>query len=117
MNVEYIFAVTLFMIGLYALVIKKNLIKKIMGLSIITTSIHLFIISIGFRVGGIMPIVTDPGNLAAFSSLAVDPLPQAMVLTSIVIDVSITALALTIAIEAYRNFKTLNTDKMRRSHG
>ena len=94
MNIEYMFAVTLFMLGMYALVIKKNFIKKIIGLGIITTGIHLFIISIGFKAGGTVPIITNLSKLAEFNAFAVDPLPQALVLTSIVIDVSITALAL-----------------------
>lgn len=98
-------------IGIYCIALKGNLIKKIIGLSIFTNSVHLLLISIGFREGGISPIRTAL-NQASFAGLAVDPLPQALVLTSIVIQLSVTALALGITILAYRRLNTLNTDKM-----
>jgi multicomponent Na+:H+ antiporter subunit C len=111
--IEYSVAIAIFAIGLYCAVSKTNLIKKIIGLAIMTKGIHLFLISIGFRTHGIAPIITNMKDLATFNTFAVDPLPQALVLTSIVIDLSITALALTFSINAYRHFKTLNTDEIR----
>jgi len=112
----YIAILALMAIGVYCLAWKPNLVKKIIGLGIFSKAIHLLLIAIGWRLGGIAPIVT-PGNLNMFTALSVDPLPQALVLTSIVIDLSVTALALSIAILAWRHFKTLNTDKMRRMRG
>lgn len=103
-------------VGIYCVVVKKNLIKKIIGLAIFTNSIHLLLISIGFREGGIAPIITQE-NLEFFTVHAVDPLPQALVLTSIVIQLSVTALALSIAILAFRYLNTLNTDKMNKLSG
>jgi multicomponent Na+:H+ antiporter subunit C len=97
--------------GTYCVVAKKNLIKKLIGLGIFTNFIHLLLISMGFRAGGIAPIITQE-NLGFFSAYSVDPLPQALVLTSIVIQLSVTALGLSIAIMAYRHFRTLDTDKM-----
>ena len=102
--------------GIYCTVRKKNLIKKIIGLGIFTNSIHLLLISIGFRKGGIAPIIT-PDNIGIFAAHAVDPLPQALVLTSIVIQLSVTALALSITILAFRHLKTLNTDRMNKLRG
>ena len=115
--IEYSFAMAIFAIGLYCAVAKPNLIKKIIGLAIMTKGIHLFLISIGFRTQGIAPIITNLKDLARFNSFAVDPLPQALVLTSIVIDLSVTALALTFSINVYRHFKTLNTDEIRGLNG
>ncbi len=103
-------------LGVYCVVIKKNLVKKIIGLAIFTNSIHLLLISIGFREGGFAPIIT-PENLGFFVTHAVDPLPQALVLTSIVIQLSVTALALSIAILAFRHLNTLNTDRMNKLRG
>ena len=105
----YIAIMALMAIGIYYLAWRPNLIKKIIGLGIFSKAIHLLLITVGYRPGGIAPIVT-PENLGVFASLSVDPLPQALVLTSIVIDLSITALALSIAILAWRHFKTLDTD-------
>ncbi|MCK4713978.1 MAG: NADH-quinone oxidoreductase subunit K [Candidatus Aenigmarchaeota archaeon] len=112
----YLAIVVLMVLGIYCIVWKSNLVKKIIGLGIFAKAIHLLLITIGFRPGGIAPIVT-PQNLQTFASLSVDPLPQALVLTSIVIDLSVTALALSIAILAWRHFRTLNTDKIRRMRG
>jgi len=95
----------------YCVAMKPNLIKKIIGLAIFTDAIHLLLITIGSRENGIPPIIT-PENVNTFSQFSVDPVPQALVLTSIVISLSITALALCIAIIAYRHFKTLDTEKM-----
>lgn len=112
----YVAVTALMALGIYCIVWRPNLVKKIIGLGIFSKSIHLLLITTGFRPGGIPPIVT-PDNIQSFASLSVDPLPHALVLTSIVIDLSITALALGIAILAYRHFRTLNTDRIRRMRG
>jgi multicomponent Na+:H+ antiporter subunit C len=103
-------------LGIYCIVGKKNMIKKIIGLGIFVNSVHLLLISVGFRKGGIVPILT-PENMNFFTQHSVDPLPQALVLTSIVIQLSITVLALSIVILAYRHFNTLDTDKINRLRG
>lgn len=108
----YIIAIVLVLAGIYALLMKENLIKKIMGLAIFTNGIHLFLISLGYRAPGVAPIMQDI-NFHQFAQLAVDPLPQAMVLTSIVINLSITAVALSLVVMAYRSFKTADSRKIR----
>lgn len=110
--IEYAFGTVFVVTGIYCLVMKENLIKKIMGLGIITIGIHLLLITMGYREGGITPIIT-PQNLLTFSVYAVDPIPQALVLTSIVIDLSITALALSMAVLLYRKNRTLNSKKIK----
>jgi len=110
--IEYVFGTIFIILGVYCLVVKRNIIKKIMGLSIITMGIHLLIITIGYRQGGIPPIIT-PENLLTFSQYSVDPLPQALVLTSIVIDLSITAIALSISILLFEQNKTLDASKLK----
>jgi multicomponent Na+:H+ antiporter subunit C len=100
------------LIGIYALLIKENLIKKMIGLVISVNGIHLLLISLGYKTAGIPPIITTL-NYHYFSQHAVDPLPQALVLTSIVINLSITALALVLIVRAHRKFATLNAKKLR----
>ncbi len=112
----YIFVAALFGIGLYALILKDNMIKKVIGMGIIAHGVHLFIINIGYRPGGIAPIIT-PENIAAFSMLSVDPLPQALVLTAIVIDFGITMLALSLVIMLHRHFDTLSAKRASRMRG
>jgi multicomponent Na+:H+ antiporter subunit C len=113
---NYIVAMLLITLGIYCLLLKRNLIKMVIGLSVLTDGIHLFLISLGYRAGGIAPIVTGDmiSNLQNFYAQAVDPIPQAMVLTSIVINVCILALALSLSIYAYRHHGTLNPSEIRR---
>ncbi|UCD07161.1 MAG: cation:proton antiporter subunit C [Candidatus Aenigmatarchaeota archaeon] len=110
--IPYLVAMVLVMIGIYTLLVKENLVKKIMGLTILTNGIHLLLISIGYRMGGIAPILQDV-NFNQFITTAVDPLPQALVLTSIVINLSVTAVALSLVIMVYRRFNTLEAKNIR----
>lgn len=116
MSINYAVAVVMMALGLYCVLGKRNLIKMIMGLSILTDGIHLFLISLGYRTGGIAPIATGEmvSDVSGFASAAVDPVPQALVLTSIVINVCILALALSLAVHIYRNYGTLRPSEIRR---
>ena len=116
MSLNYIIAMLLIALGFYCLLFKRNLIKLIIGLSVMTDGIHLFLISMGYRADGIVPIFNSEvaPNLQYFMTKAVDPLPQALVLTSIVINICITSLALSLCIYAYRHYGTLDSSKMRR---
>lgn len=120
-SLNYVIAMLLFALGIYCLLFKRNLIKMIIGLEVITNGVHLFLISLGYRAGGIAAIMSGDllaeRNVAQFAAQAVDPVPQALVLTSIVIDICIIALALSLAIYAYRHYRTLNPFKIRRLRG
>jgi len=112
----YIIAMALVLTGSYALLAKENLIKKIIGLSILSNGIHLFVISLGYRAGGIAPILQDL-NFNRFTQYAVDPLPQALILTSIVINLSVTAVALSLIVQAYRKTGSIEAKDLRRLCG
>ncbi len=99
-------------IGLYCMIFRQNLLKKIIGLNILGNGVHIFLIATGYRKPSIPPILSAK-VMSIFPTASVDPIPQALVLTSIVIDFSITGLALMIAIWTYRRFKTLDTSKMK----
>jgi len=109
-NIYYIGAFGLIFIGLYMVAAKKNLIKIIIGLGFIDTGINLFLIIIGYIKKGTAPIFSKPGLNPA---QMVDPVPQALVLTAIVINVAILGLALGLAIRLYGYYKTLNVKKIR----
>lgn len=106
----YIGAFGLIFIGLFIMLSKKNLIKVIIGLSILDTGIYLFLITIGYVHEGTAPIFSKSGLKA---ENMVDPVPQALVLTAIVIGVAILALALTLAIKLYKHYGTLNLRKIK----
>ncbi len=98
MMIVYMAISALIALGAYTLVAKENLIKKAIGLGLFTDGIHLLLISIGYKSAGIAPVLTRGMDLRYFSNLSVDPLPQALVLTSIVIELSITVLLLVLII-------------------
>ncbi|RMF90022.1 MAG: cation:proton antiporter [Methanobacteriota archaeon] len=106
---NYIVSSTLFLIGLYTMITRRNLLKKIIGLNIMDTSVFLFFISMGSVEGGRAPIVI-PG---AEDVVYVNPLPQALILTAIVVAVSVTAFALALTIRLYEDYGTLDADRIR----
>lgn len=108
--IEFIGSFLLMLSGIIALAMKDNLIKKVIGLGLFTDGINLFLISLGWRGGGIAPILPDI-NFSHFSEM-VDPIPQALVLTSIVIDLAVTAVALAIIVQVHKNFGTLSAKKL-----
>ena len=103
-------AILLMMIGLYGLLTNRNVIKIVVSLNILEIGLNIFIISIGFVYDGIAPILTSTNNSSAL--LFVDPLPQALVLTAIVIGVGTTALGLALAKNIYSKYGTFEIDEM-----
>ena len=108
--VHYIGCFALVLIGLYIMLVKSNFIKVIIGINLIDTGVNLFLITVGYIHEGTAPIFTatlEPGKEM------VDPVPQALVLTAIVIGVSVLALALSVAIRLYSHYGTLNLRKIK----
>jgi multisubunit Na+/H+ antiporter MnhC subunit len=109
----YILCIALFLIGLYGVLVKRNLIKIVIGIAIMEYSVNLFLILIGYVRGGTAPILSDDAAGRVF----VDPLPQAMVLTAIVIGLATTALLLAIAIRLYRKYNTFDIREIKKLKG
>jgi multicomponent Na+:H+ antiporter subunit C len=108
-NIPYIAVVGLILIGLYALIFKRNLIKMVIGVTLIESGVNLFLITLGFRKDSIAPIYTSsPGGIMSL------PVPQALTLTSIVIGVAVLALMLSLVIHIYRHYGTLDVREARR---
>ena len=114
--IPYAIAMFLVVLGSYTLLIKENLIKKIIGLGIVSNGIHLFVISLGYKTGGIAPILQEL-SFHRLSQHIVDPLPQALILTSIVINLSIIAVALSLVIQFYRKTGSIEARDLRRLNG
>jgi multicomponent Na+:H+ antiporter subunit C len=113
----YLFVALIFFIGLYGIIAKKNIIKIIVGVNIVGYAINLLFILLGYRWEGIAPILTRDMNVERFATTAVDPLPQAIVLTSIVIDLAFAAFIAALAIRLFEKYGTFDTDKIRRLKG
>ena len=105
-------SIALVVIGLYAAIFVDNIIKKIIGISFIEEGANLFIVGIGYRAGGIVPILMPNMNTTWFASNASYPLPYGLVLTSIVIGASTLAVMLALVMVLYRKYGTLSTKVM-----
>jgi len=120
----YALCFLLFMIGLYCAVVKKNMVKIVVGILIMEYAVNLFLIMLGFRTGGIAPIIdktyydVETGRIAAsFINSSVDPLPQALVLTAIVISLGSLALMISLCIRTYEKYGTFDITEIRRLRG
>jgi multicomponent Na+:H+ antiporter subunit C len=113
---NYWIYITLMMIGLYAMIAKNNLVKKIVGMNIFQTAIILFYVSIGVKKGATIPILEHGhGPDAPHVGHAVDyinPLPHVLMLTAIVVGVATLGVALALAIRIYNNYNTLEEDEI-----
>ena len=111
---NYWIYVVLMMIGFYAMIGKRNLVKKLLGMNIFQTAIILFFVSIGVKKGGGIPIVDKYEALAGGVDAAtiVNPLPHVLMLTAIVVGVSVTGVALAVLLRIYKEFGTLEEDEI-----
>ncbi len=112
---NYLASFFLIVLGIYTIVVKYNLVKTVIGMCIMDYGVNLLIISVGFNPGGTAPIFTE-GELTA-ASYFVDPIPQALTLTSIVIGACVTAMTLALVIKLEESYETLDTREIRRLRG
>ena len=113
----YMLTFALLLVGIYALVAKKNLVRMIIGICILEYAVNLLFVLVGYRRNGMVPILGKGQTAANLAARAVDPLPQAMTLTSIVIGLSITALAVAMAIRLYEKYNTFDMNDIRNLRG
>ena len=115
----YVLSVILFSVGLYAVVCKKNLIKIIVGVIIMEYGVNLFLVLIAYKSRGEAPILTAGmrADQVAAQARMVDPVPQALILTSIVIGLAIVALMVSMAIRIYEKYGTFDITQIRRLRG
>lgn len=104
-------AIALFCIGLYGLLARRNIIKTVISIAIMESATILFFLTIGFSHERVPPIGED--NFL----MRVDPVPQALMITAIVIGVAVTAVALTMFISLYHRYGTTNWKKVVHKRG
>jgi multicomponent Na+:H+ antiporter subunit C len=116
---NYWIYITLMMIGLYAIITKNNLVKKIIGMNIFQTAIILFYVSIGAKRGATIPIIEhahgsnpEAGSHAIHAAQYINPLPHVLMLTAIVVAVATLGVALALAINIYNRYQTLEEDEI-----
>jgi len=109
----YFLCLVLFSIGIYCILRKRNLIKIIIGIAITEYAVNLFFILVAYRMHGRAPILSPDQRISDM----VDPLPQALVLTAIVIGLAVTALIAALAIRVYEKYGTFDITKIRKLKG
>ena len=108
---QEIAALLLFGIGFTTLLLNRNMIKKIIGFSMMDSAVYLFLASYGYIRGRVAPIIEDPAAPIEVSAY-VNPLPAGLVLTGIVVSVSVTAIMLALTVRLYRRYHTLDIDEI-----
>jgi multicomponent Na+:H+ antiporter subunit C len=106
------------MIGLYAMISKNNLVKKLVGMNIFQTAIILFFISIGYKEEATIPIIVgghgeDAAHQAIQAANYINPLPHVLMLTAIVVSVATLGVALALVVMIYQRYQTLEEDEIR----
>lgn len=104
--------VVLMMIGLYAVMSKNNLVKKLIGLAIFQTAIILFFISTGTKRAATIPILEHGAHPSIDPSHYANPLPHVLMLTAIVVGVATLGVALAVVQEVYSIHQTLEEDEI-----
>lgn len=104
---NYVITIFLMIAGLYVVVARSNMVKKLIGLSIFQTSVYLLYLAPGKIVGGTAPIV-DP----AFTVYS-NPLPHVLILTAIVVGVGTLALGLALVVRIHEAFGTIDDDEIK----
>ncbi len=105
---SYWVVVVLMMAGLYIMIARYNLVKKIIGLGLFQTSIFYLYITIGKVTGGTAPILVAGDEQPVFSN----PVPHVLILTAIVVGVATTALALALIVRIYEEFGSIEADEI-----
>jgi len=114
-RINYWVYIALMMIGLYGIITKKNIMKKIIGLSILQTAVILFFVSIGAKRDATIPIIAnahESSHTVVSAADFINPLPHVLMLTAIVVAVSTLGVALSMAIKIYKEYETLEEDEI-----
>jgi len=114
---NYLAAGALFCIGLYAVLSRRNLVKIVLGLSLMESSTYLLLVSMAYRAGSTAPVLLSPPSGKTAGELArgnvADPVLQNFCLTAIVIGVAVTAVFLTVVVRIAQAHHTLDADRVR----
>ncbi|MDQ6806407.1 MAG: NADH-quinone oxidoreductase subunit K [Actinomycetota bacterium] len=104
----YVVAAWLFLVGLYGVVTSRHLVHLVMCLSVMQASTYVLLLAIGYRTGAKAPIYADipPG------SKIVDPVVQTLTLTDVVVEATVAALLLALAVQAHKRFGTADPDEL-----
>jgi len=109
----YIIAAWLFVVGLYGIITSRNLIHLVICLSVVQSSTYVLLLAVGYRAGAVPPVFVN----IPLGTPAVDPVVQALTLTDVVVEATVTALLLALAVQAQKRFGTLDPEQLRSMQG
>jgi multicomponent Na+:H+ antiporter subunit C len=119
--VNYLASAALFCVGLYAVLSRRNLIKIVMGLSLMEASTYLLMVSLAYRAGSTAPVLLSPPQGMSPEQLAAgnvaDPVLQNFCLTAIVIGVALSAVFLTVVVRIAQHYRSLDPARIRAMRG
>src|SRR6188472_527910 len=104
----YLVAVWLLLIGLYGVITSRHLVHLVICLGVLQASTYVLLLAIGYRTAGRAPIFAD----IKLGTPVVDPVVQALTLTDVVVEATVTAVLLALAVQAHKRFGTLNPDEL-----
>jgi multicomponent Na+:H+ antiporter subunit C len=116
-NLPYFLCIVLFVIGLYAVVAKRNLIKIVIGLLIMQHSVNCFLVLLCYRTSGVPPVLTEQATPAGFTTPFSDTLPQALIFTSIIIGLGMLAFTVALTVRLYNKCGTFDITEIKRLKG
>ncbi len=120
-EVNYLAAATVFCLGLLAILMHRDLVKIILGLSLMESSCYLLLVSLAYRRHSTAPVLSSPPSGQSQQGLVngtvADPVLQNFCLTAIVIGVAVTAVFLTIAVRAAQHYRCVDADDLTALHG
>jgi multicomponent Na+:H+ antiporter subunit C len=118
---NFVAAAVVFCLGAYTVTTRRNLIKMILGLSLMEASTYVFIISLAYRNGSTAPVLLYPPPGKGFKDLihgnVADPFLQNICLTAIVIGVAVTAVLLSIVVRTAQHYRSIDADDVRELKG
>lgn len=118
---NYLASAALFCLGLYTVLTRRNMIKLVMGLSLMEASTYLLFVSLAYRARSTAPVLLAPPGGQSPAALAhgdaADPVLQNFCLTAVVIGVAVTAVFLSVVVRIAQHYRTLDADKVRELRG
>jgi multicomponent Na+:H+ antiporter subunit C len=109
----YAVAAWLMAIGLYGIVTSRNLVHLVICMTVVQSSTYILLLAIGYRTNGKAPIFAD----IPVGTKVVDPVVQALTLVDVVVEATVTALLLALAVQAHKRFGSVNPDDLRPLEG
>lgn len=110
-RLDYTLAGLLFLVGVYGMLARPHLVRKLMAMNILQVAVIVFFILIGYKTDATPPIART-GDVTPVARDYINPLPHTLMLTAIVVSVSTTGVALSLLVRIYRRFGTLDESKL-----